>query len=419
MDAVALALVLTAAVAHAGWNLLAKTATGGARLIWLFGLTSGVLMTPFALVVLLDGRDPAGPGSASWPSRACCTRATSSCSSVATLDHIAGLRRVGPRTPYSSDARIVYSPLHGVGARFTLAAFDRAGLAPPIVVDAQREPDGAFPTVAAPNPEDPDATLLALDEAMRHGAVVALVHDPDADRLGVLAPMGGAWRALTGNEIGLLLADHILTHSDGDDRLVVDTVVSSSALARLAAAHQVHHVRTLTGFKWIVRPAIDNPHLRFVFGYEEALGFSVDDYVRDKDGISAAVSFADLVDSLATNGQTVADRLEALAVRHGLFLTATWTLASHTPRAIDHVMDDFASGCRRALDGSRCESRTSAPAATCRRPICCSSSSLASTPVDPTQRHRGEAEGVRRGCRAGCRRVPCTTPWLRPANAAR
>jgi phosphomannomutase len=256
------------------------------------------------------------------------------------IDHLAGLCRASSGT-IARNARIVYSPLHGVGARFTMAAFDRAGFAPPIVVDAQREPDGTFPTVATPNPEDPSATQLARAEAARQDAAVALIHDPDADRLGVLAPIGGAWRALTGNEIGLLLADHILTHSSGPERLVVDTVVSSSALARLASAHRVHHVRTLTGFKWIVRPAIDHPDWRFVFGYEEALGFSVDDYVRDKDGIAAALAVADLVDSLAAEGRTVADRLEALAVRYGLFATATWTLDGPTPGVIAQAMDRF------------------------------------------------------------------------------
>jgi phosphomannomutase len=263
------------------------------------------------------------------------------------LDHVARLRssldedgRVPRNTVEKADEPVVvYSPLHGVGARFTLAAFDRAGLASPVVVAAQREPDGSFPTVATPNPEDPDATQLARDEAVRRGAAVALIHDPDADRLGVMAPVAGNWRALTGNEIGLLLADHILTHTTGGDRLVVDTIVSSSALARLAASHGVHHVTTLTGFKWIVRPALEHPDWRFVFGYEEALGFSVDAYVRDKDGISAALVFADLVGALATAGQTVSDRLEALAVRDGLFATANWALAGRTARDVELVMD--------------------------------------------------------------------------------
>ncbi len=208
-----------------------------------------------------------------------------------------------PRENRPTGITIVYSALHGVGAALTVDAFARAGVGEVVVVDAQREPDARFPTVVSPNPEDDEALRLTRDQAEKARADVALVHDPDADRLGVLVPDDAGWRALTGNEIGLLLADHVLARTTGDDRLVVDTVVSSSALAHLAAAHHVHHVRTLTGFKWIVRPAIDQPELRFVFGYEEALGYSVDAFVRDKDGISAALAFAALVADLdARNG---------------------------------------------------------------------------------------------------------------------
>jgi phosphomannomutase len=168
----------------------------------------------------------------------------------------------------------------------TLAAFAEAGFEPPYVVAEQLEPDPRFPTVDSPNPEEANAQQLARGLAAHVDADVALIHDPDADRLGVLSLVDGEWRSLNGNEIGLLLADHLLDRTESDDRLVVDTVVSSSALGALAKAHHVHHARTLTGFKWIVRPAIEHPEWRFVFGYEEALGFSVDAFVRDKDGIS-------------------------------------------------------------------------------------------------------------------------------------
>jgi phosphomannomutase len=237
-----------------------------------------------------------------------------------------------PHTASSDGLVIVYSPLHGVGASLTLAAFERVGHPRPHVVAEQFEPDPTFRTVVAPNPEEPGAISLALAQAEREGADIALVQDPDADRLGVLVPIAGSWRPLTGNEIGLLLADHILDHTSGDDRLVVDTIVSSTAIAELAAARGVHHARTLTGFKWIVRPAIEHPQWRFVFGYEEALGFSVDPYVRDKDSISASLMIVDLLASLRERGETIEDRLRALAVEHGLFTTDSWTL-----RARDHA----------------------------------------------------------------------------------
>jgi phosphomannomutase len=223
--------------------------------------------------------------------------------------------------------------------------FARAGFASVQLVDAQSRPDPSFPTVEAPNPENPAALALTFDEARRRGADLALVHDPDADRLGVLVPSAAGWRALTGNEIGLLLADHVLSNTRGRDRLVVDTVVSSRALAELAAFHHVHHVRTLTGFKWIVRPAIEHPEWQFVFGYEEALGYSVDPYVRDKDGISAALCFAQLAAALKTTGTTIEQRLRELATRHGLFATGSFSVTGQDEHASAAAMH----GLRRSL----------------------------------------------------------------------
>jgi phosphomannomutase len=212
----------------------------------------------------------------------------------------------------------VYTAMHGVGRDVALAAFERAGFPPPIVVAEQADPDPDFPTVTFPNPEEPGALDLATALAAREGADVVLANDPDADRLGVAG--------LTGNEIGVLLADHVLRHTEGSDRLVVTTVVSSRLLSRMAAAHGVHYAETLTGFKWIVRPGLEHPEWRFVFGYEEALGYLVGEAVRDKDGIGAALAFAELVADLRAQGLTVHDRLAALAAEHGRHVTRPLTL---------------------------------------------------------------------------------------------
>lgn len=165
--------------------------------------------------------------------------------------------------------------------------------------------------------------LLALAEEI--GADVAVANDPDADRLAlaVPAPRAGVdgWRVLTGDELGLLLADHLLRHTSGADRLLVATVVSSSALAALAAAHGVAFVETLTGFKWLARAAMARPDLRPLLGYEEALGFSVGDLVRDKDGIGAAVVAVEAVAALVASRSSVAQRLAELAVEVGLHRT--------------------------------------------------------------------------------------------------
>jgi phosphomannomutase len=132
----------------------------------------------------------------------------------------------------------------------------------------------------------------------------------------------GSWRRLTGDEIGWLLADHILGHTAGDDRLVVTTLVSSSLLASMAEAAGVQYAETFTGFKWIAQTALDHPAARFVFGYEQALGYLVTDRPLDKDGITAAVLFAELAAVAKRDGVTLQDRLDALAERFGRHVTA-------------------------------------------------------------------------------------------------
>ncbi|HZM41124.1 MAG TPA: phospho-sugar mutase [Acidimicrobiales bacterium] len=225
----------------------------------------------------------------------------------------------GPR-----ELKIVYTPLHGVGRDLVVEVLTRAGFPPCQVVPLQGAPDPDFPTVAFPNPEEPGALDLALDLAAAEGADLVVANDPDADRLAVALPdpeAPGGWRPLSGDEIGIVLADWLLAAGSGDDRLVATTVVSSSMLARLAEARGVHYAETLTGFKWIARAATDRPGLRFVYGYEEALGSCVGTLVRDKDGITAALAFASLAAAEKAAGRTVLDRLDDLARELGVHTT--------------------------------------------------------------------------------------------------
>ncbi|HET6775990.1 MAG TPA: phospho-sugar mutase [Acidimicrobiales bacterium] len=230
--------------------------------------------------------------------------------------------------PEARAARLVYTPLHGVGRDVLREVLARAGFDPPTVVPEQGAPDPDFPTVAFPNPEEPGALDLALALAAAEDADVVLANDPDADRLAVALPApgrtgpgGGGWRALTGDEIGIVLADWLLEQDSGPDRLVVTTIVSSSMLGRLAAARGVEHAETLTGFKWLARAGLDRPDLRFVYGYEEALGSCVGTLVRDKDGITAALAFAELVATEKARGRSPLDRLDDLARELGVHAT--------------------------------------------------------------------------------------------------
>lgn len=158
--------------------------------------------------------------------------------------------------------------------------------------------------------------LLAL--ARDTGAHVAIANDPDADRLGAAIPQpDGSWRRLGGDEIGWLFADHLLGTTSGDDRLVVTTLVSSALLGKMAAAHGVHSAETFTGFKWIARAVLDRPELRFVMGYEQALGYLVAPRPLDKDGISAAVLFAEVAAVAAAEGRNLQQWLDDIAARFG------------------------------------------------------------------------------------------------------
>jgi len=232
------------------------------------------------------------------------------------LDAVAALPLTGHR-----DVRVAYTPMHGVGGALLLRAFAQAGFPAPHVVAEQAEPDPDFPTVAFPNPEEPGATDLLLALAGRTGADVAIASDPDADRVAVAV----AGRLLRGDEVGVLLADHLLAH--GRRGRLATTVVSSSMLARLAAAYDVPFTETLTGFKWLARAGDD-----LLYAYEEALGVMVAPrLVRDKDGISAAVLVADLAAAEKARGRTLLDRLADLERTHG----------RHETRQLSYRVDDL------------------------------------------------------------------------------
>ncbi|HEU4676493.1 MAG TPA: phospho-sugar mutase [Motilibacteraceae bacterium] len=220
----------------------------------------------------------------------------------------------GPRA-----LRVIYTPMHGVGRDVLVEAMTRAGFALPEVVPAQAEPDPEFPTVAFPNPEEPGAIDLALKTAREAAADLVIANDPDADRCAVAVPdpdVEGGWRMLRGDEVGALLGEHLAARGVDEDAVFANSIVSSSLLGRIAAAHGIAHTETLTGFKWIAR--VEN--LRY--GYEEALGYCVaPELVRDKDGISAALVVLELAAALKAEGRTLLDALDDLARTYGLHAT--------------------------------------------------------------------------------------------------
>ncbi|MCY3586558.1 MAG: phospho-sugar mutase [Acidimicrobiaceae bacterium] len=230
---------------------------------------------------------------------------------------------------------IVYTALCGVGSQTLSHAFATAGLPPPIYVAHQRHPDGTFPGLPFPNPEEPGTLGDAMALAEDHDVNLVLANDPDADRLAVAVPdRDGAWHRLNGDELGVLLCDWLIgLHDDGraaQPLISASSVVSGRMVEALCAARGVAHHRTLTGFKWIMEPRLTHPGARWVFGYEEALGYSVTDAVLDKDGISAAVEFARLAGALAARGIGPLERLDELAAEVGLHVTGAASVRANT-----------------------------------------------------------------------------------------
>jgi len=253
-----------------------------------------------------------------------------------------------------SDLSVVYTPIHGVGGATVFEVMRRAGHRGVRAVPEQAEPDGTFPTVAFPNPEEPGALDLALQMASTENADLVIANDPDADRLAAVVPGGGSkrkqWRPLTGNELGVLLGDYLLTNDvEPSTAIVVSSIVSSPMLGSIAASRGARHETTLTGFKWIVKAGLELEEAtdgRFIFGYEEALGYTVGSTVRDKDGISAAVLFLDLVADLHDEGTTVIDRLHDLWRQHGLWVSGQTSIgrlgaegAAELKSAVDRLGD--------------------------------------------------------------------------------
>jgi phosphomannomutase len=227
------------------------------------------------------------------------------------VDSVASV--VAPDSP--RDLSVAYTPLHGDGGDVLRAAVTAAGFPAPSIVDSQAAPDPDFPTVSFPNPEEPGAMdrVIALAAASR--ADLAVANDPDADRCAVAVPHGDGWRMLRGDEVGVLLADHLMRR--GVTGRYATTIVSSSLLGAMCRRRGLPYGETLTGFKWIVRAGDE-----LAYGYEEALGYCVaPDLVRDKDGISAALLVCELAAALKAEGRGLPDRLDEIAAEYGVYAT--------------------------------------------------------------------------------------------------
>ncbi|MFA0654306.1 phospho-sugar mutase [Vibrio sp. 10N.222.49.C12] len=282
------------------------------------------------------------------------------------------------QSPYVSDeiesanTTITYTAMHGVGAQMAEDLLHDSGFHKVFSVAEQREPDGNFPTVNFPNPEEKGAMDLVVNLAKSVDADIACANDPDADRFAVAVRTDdGSYKMLTGDQVGVLFAHYLLSKPHTKNQLVGNSIVSSTLLEKVAQSHGATYFQTLTGFKWLanIGMQLEDESNEFLFAYEEALGYTIGTQVRDKDGLSAIVVFAQLVEELKSQGRTVWDLLAQISLEHGVHTNAQRSIALHPdspsigsklrsaqPKAINgvaiSVIEDLQSSLRFVIGGN-------------------------------------------------------------------
>ncbi|MCK8077745.1 phospho-sugar mutase [Vibrio sp. 1CM2L] len=272
----------------------------------------------------------------------------------------------------SANTTITYTAMHGVGAQMAEDLLHDSGFHKVFSVAEQREPDGNFPTVNFPNPEEKGAMDLVVNLAKSVDADIACANDPDADRFAVAVRTDdGSYKMLTGDQVGVLFAHYLLSKPHTKNQLVGNSIVSSSLLEKVAQSHGATYFQTLTGFKWLanIGMQLEDDQNDFLFAYEEALGYTIGTQVRDKDGLSAIVVFAQLVEELKSQGRTIWDLLAQISFEHGVHTNAQRSIAldpdspsigsklrSAQPKAINgvaiSVIEDLQSSLRFVIGGN-------------------------------------------------------------------
>ena len=232
---------------------------------------------------------------------------------------------IAPKVDSAKGLQVLYTPLHGTGARFVPEILEQAGFTTVTTVKEQMVPDGNFPTVSYPNPEDPKAFQLAFSYAQKEPFDLILATDPDADRMGSAIWHGGQWVLLNGNQVGVLLTDFILSQLDPsklERSVVVKTIVTTEMVRPIVEKYGGEVRETLTGFKYIgtLMDLLPAEGKEFVFGFEESYGYLAGTAVRDKDAVLASLLMAQMAAAYKMQGLTLVDRLEQLMHEHGYYL---------------------------------------------------------------------------------------------------
>lgn len=258
---------------------------------------------------------------------------------------------------------IVYTPLHGTSVKLLPQAFKKAGFSQVHLVEEQAEPDGDFPTVKSPNPEDPAAMKMALALAEEKNADIVVGTDPDSDRLGIaVRDLKGQLVLLNGNQTMVTLTNFLLKNYQEDgfqgNEMIASTIVSTPLMTGLAADYGVESEMVLTGFKWIAKLIKDHPEKRFIGGGEESFGFMVGDFVRDKDAVSSILLACEVAAQAKAEHRSFYEELLKVYQKHGLYqerMTALVKKGKAGAQEIDSMMSGFRENPPSVFDGKKVE----------------------------------------------------------------
>ena len=234
----------------------------------------------------------------------------------------------------ADDFKVVYTPFHGCGYKLVPEALARLGLKHVYPVPEQMVIDGNFPTVASPNPENPEGFYLAVDLAKKVGSDLIIGTDPDSDRIGTMVRVGDEYKVITGNQMGVLLLDYIIQAKKATGTMpanpgAVSSIVSTGMARAVCEANGVHFEDTFTGFKFMAERVAEweaAKSYKYIFAFEESYGYMVGDYVRDKDAVTASMLVAEMAASYHKKGMTLMDAVNALYEKYGYFGEKTLNL---------------------------------------------------------------------------------------------
>lgn len=255
-----------------------------------------------------------------------------------------------------NDIKIVYTPIHGSGYKMVPMALKKAGFTNITTLETVQPPNGNFPTVESPNPENPEALKMAVDKAKEIGAELVMGTDPDCDRMGcALLDRDGNYIYLTGNQIGSIILNYLITNKKNiKNPFVVKTIVTTELSRTIADANNVKLFDVLTGFKWIADIIEREKDGNYLFGFEESFGYCINGNVRDKDGVSSCLIFAEILAYCKDNDMTLADYLESLYEKYGYFYEETISITkkgADGAKAIEDMMTYYRNNMPKEISG--------------------------------------------------------------------